>query len=115
LGLLGGVGGAAVGGYVANVGQEQRFEHERATQLRDLRIDTYVRFLRAAEREHNEAPQTEDRIVRSAEAEVALLAPTEAVRQAAGMLAENTLVGDPDDYTPLRNRFIEVAQADLED
>jgi CHASE1-domain containing sensor protein len=51
LGLLGGMAGAAVGGYVANEGQEQRFEHERATQLRDLRTDTYVRFLRAAERE----------------------------------------------------------------
>jgi CHASE1-domain containing sensor protein len=42
LGLLGGMAGAAVGGYVANEGQEQRFEHERATQLRDLRTDTYV-------------------------------------------------------------------------
>jgi hypothetical protein len=31
LGLLGGMAGAAVGGYVANQGQEQRFEHERET------------------------------------------------------------------------------------
>ena len=51
LGLLGGIGGAAVGGYVANKGQEQQFEEERAARIRDERLDTYVRFLRAAENE----------------------------------------------------------------
>ena len=37
LGLLGGIGGAAVGGYVANKGQGQRFEEERAARIRDVR------------------------------------------------------------------------------
>jgi CHASE1-domain containing sensor protein len=114
LGLLGGMAGAAVGGYVANEGQEQRFEHERATELRDLRTDTYVSFLRAAEREHTQAPQTDDRIVRTAEAEVALVAPA-SVRRAAALLTENALEFTTEkDYARLRDRFIDVAQAEID-
>jgi CHASE1-domain containing sensor protein len=114
LGLLGGMAGAAVGGYVANEGQEQRFEHERATQLRDLRTDTYVRFLRAAEREHTRAPETDDRIVRTAEAEVALVAPA-SVRRAAALLTENALEFSTEkDYVRLRDRFIDLAQAEID-
>ena len=113
LGLLGGMGGAAVGGYVANKGQEQRFEHERATQLQDLRTDTYVKFLRAAQTEHDAAVRTEDRIVRTADAEVALVAPNTAVREAAAMLTTGTLEGgyNPEEYTRLREKFIELAQS----
>lgn len=41
LGVLGGVGGALVGGYLANQGAEQRFEQERAAQVEDQRIEAY--------------------------------------------------------------------------
>src|SRR5829696_4917095 len=58
LGLLGGMGGAAVGGYIANRGEQQRFEHEPAAEIRDLRLDTYVMLLRAAEREHAQPVET---------------------------------------------------------
>jgi len=115
LGLLGGMAGAAVGGYVANEGQEQRFEHERATELRDLRIDTYVKFLRAAEGEHNRPVETQDVIVRTASAEVSLVARDPAIRDAASKLTEEALFGNSEaTYTGLRNDFIELAQADLE-
>jgi hypothetical protein len=114
LGLLGAMGGAAVGGYVANQGQEQRFEHERATELRDLRIDTYVRFLRAAEREHFEPVETGDLVVRTAEAEVSLVAPSAAIREAASRFTENALNFTTErDYTRLRDEFVDLAQAEL--
>lgn len=117
LGLLGGVAGAAVGGYIANQGQERRFEHERATEIRDRRIDTYVKFVRAVEDERFNAPTTDDRIIRSAEAEVALVASGPALRQAASRLAEYVLFGDVNDeeeYTRRANAFLDVAHADVE-
>jgi len=115
LGLLGGVGGAAVGGYVANQGQERRFEHEQATELRDRRMETYVQFVRAVEDEHFNAPTTDDRVVRTAEAEVALIASGPAVRRAASRLVEHTLFGDDEDvYTRRANAFLDIAHDEIE-
>jgi hypothetical protein len=48
VGLIGGVGGAYVGGEVANKGQEQQFENQRTAELQDLLIATYARYLRDA-------------------------------------------------------------------
>jgi len=81
--------------------------------MRDLRIDTYVKFLRAAQAEHNHRP-TEDRLLRTVDAEVALVAPNIAVRQAAAMLTDNALNYERDaEYTRLRDRFIDLANAEL--
>jgi CHASE1-domain containing sensor protein len=114
LGLLGGMAGAAVGGYVANQGQEQRFEHERETELRDLRIDTYVKFLRAAERERFQPVETDDRVVRTAEAEVYLVAPNEAIREAAADFANEALNFVTEaKYTRRREAFVDLAQAEI--
>jgi len=117
LGLLGGVGGAAVGGFVANEGQERRFEHERAAETRDRRMETYVKFVRAVEDEHFNAPATDDRIVRTAEAEVALVASGPAVRQAASRLADYVVFGGEDneeEYTRRANEFLDAAHAEIE-
>ena len=115
LGLLGGMGGAAVGGYIANQGEQQRFEHERAAEIRDLRLDTYVMLLRAAERERAQPVDTDDLVVHTAEAEVALVAPTVAIREAASRFAVNALNATTDeDYARLRDEFIRLAQAELE-
>jgi hypothetical protein len=111
LGLLGGIAGAAVGGYVANQGEEQRFEDEREAEIRDLRIDTYVGFLGAVEREHINY-RTEDSAMLTAESEVALVAPNAAVREAASALIESTVEGT-EDYPRLRNEFIDLAQAEI--
>jgi hypothetical protein len=116
LGVLGGVAGAAVGGYVANKGQEQRFAEERAARIRDLRIQTYVTFLRAAENEHSNAPRVEDAIVLTADAEVALVARSAALRRAAAMLTESALFFDPErdiEYTQARERFVELAHEEI--
>jgi hypothetical protein len=48
VGLIGGVGGAYVGGEVANRGQEQQFENQRTAELQDLLIGAYARYLRDA-------------------------------------------------------------------
>ena len=49
-----------MGGYVANKGQEQRLDAERASRMLDQRIDAYFKFLRAAENEADEAGTTPD-------------------------------------------------------
>jgi len=117
LGLLGGVAGAAVGGYIANQGQEQRFEEERAARIRDLRVDTYVRFLRAVEDEHSNASKMPDSIFLAAGAEVALLAGGDELRQAAAALTDEVVNYDPEqeeDYTEARDSFIELAHSEIE-
>jgi hypothetical protein len=115
LGLLGGLGGAAVGGYVANKGQEQRFEHERATRIRDLRIDAYVNLLRAAENERSNAPRVPDSVLLTAEAEVELVARSDALREAASLLTGQALYYEVEtEYRKVRNRFIDLAQAEIE-
>jgi hypothetical protein len=111
LGILGGMGGAAVGGYVANEGQEQRFKQEQATQIRNLRIATYVKFLRATQNELD-GEGVDDRIVRSAEAEVVLVAPG-AVRKAAATLTDEAIEDHEEEYNEARERFIDMAQAEI--
>ncbi len=114
LGLLGGMGGAAVGGYVANKGQEQRFQNEQSTRLRDLRTETYVKFLRAAQTERDDGPDTGDPIVRTAEAEVALVAGSAVRRAAAALLTQALNAETEPDYRRSRTHFIEEAQAELD-
>ena len=45
VGVLGGMGGALVGGYISNQGQEQQFENQREAARDDLRQDAYANFL----------------------------------------------------------------------
>jgi hypothetical protein len=49
LGVLGGIGGAFIGGNLANEGAERRFESERAAAIQDVRRDAYANFLGSAE------------------------------------------------------------------
>jgi hypothetical protein len=115
LGLLGGIGGAAVGGYVANKGQEQQFEEERAARIRDVRLQTYVSFLRAAENEHSNAREVSDGVVRTAEAEVALVARSTALRGAAARLTDAALFYSVErQFTEARDSFIELAHSEIE-
>lgn len=114
LGILGGVAGAAVGGYVANKGQEQRFEEERATRIRELRIAAYGSFLRAAENEHSNAAEIPDAAVLAASAEVALVAGNAPLRRAAAALTESALTFETEtEYTEARDRFLELANDEI--
>jgi len=49
VGVVGGVGGAWIGGVVANEGQEHQSQSERAAAIQDLRIDTYGDYLASAD------------------------------------------------------------------
>jgi hypothetical protein len=137
LGVLGGVGGAFVGGSVANSGQSQQFQSEREAQKEDLRLATYSKYVGAvdvfivkvnlagqrfgftetAAAEINEFVQQEALDVFSAAAAVELLADTD-VRSAAETLrnALTSFEGEPDwDYwNDLRSDFIEQARIDVE-
>ena len=117
LGLLGGVAGAAVGGYIANKGQEQQFRQERAERIRDLRMDTYAKFLRAAENEKVNGPRVADSIGATAELEVELVARTDALRRAAVQFAQRAMNwdgGDDSEYLETRSAFIELAHGEIE-
>jgi len=49
VGVLGGVGGAYIGGVVANEGQERQSQKERTAAMQDLRRDAYGDFLGMAQ------------------------------------------------------------------
>jgi hypothetical protein len=49
VGVLGGLGGALVGGFLANQGQAEGFKRERAAARQDVRIDAYADYLGKAE------------------------------------------------------------------
>ena len=49
VGVLGAIAGAVVGGSVANSGQQQGFERERAAAIQDLRRETYGEYLGTAQ------------------------------------------------------------------
>jgi hypothetical protein len=117
LGVLGGVAGAAVGGYVANKGQEQRLEAERDSRMLDQRLDAYVRFLRAVENEASDAVAYDDAIFKTAAAEVELVARNAALGRAARRLKDGVTDYDdenPGEYAQARRKFIELANADVE-
>ena len=116
LGLVGGVAGAAIGGLVANQGQAQRLEAERAARLRDLRINTYIGFLRAAENEHTQAAEFEDALVETAAAEVALVAGSGALRDAAVSLRDHVVPERTPvpEYRRARDTFVGLANEEIE-
>jgi hypothetical protein len=88
VGVLGGMGGAFIGGYVANEGQEQRFDREQDVRREDLRRTTYADFLLAAAAV-NQGPGSDEQIARadSAEATVQLFADR-AISEAASALTD---------------------------
>lgn len=49
VGVLGGVGGAIVGGVLANSGQEEAFLRERKAHEKDLRLATYSTYVSAVD------------------------------------------------------------------
>ena len=85
VGLLGGMGGAYIGGSVANEGQQQRFENEQEARMQDLRRNTYADFLQEAAGVNSGAIKSfED--LDAAEAKVEFFANTE-IRETALALA----------------------------
>jgi hypothetical protein len=128
VGVLGGVGGALIGGYVANQGQQQRFKSERAAAIQDLRIETYGALLGTGQEVtivfEPGVPDAEKReaLVRlfAAEARVALVAETPAVADAARAVREaltapasTPIQKQIDDYVQAANKFLSVARQEI--
>jgi hypothetical protein len=124
VGLLGGMGGAYVGGSVANEGQQQRFENEQEAETRDLRVDAYADLLKACEAAffiEGEAlgpVQTSQRVadLRAAQARASLVTSSTEVREAAGELGPNGggcgMVEEPR-HISLEESFIDAAQPEV--
>ena len=112
VGVLGGMGGAFIGGYVANKGEQQRFNEEQIAQTKNFRRDTFVKFLSAAERLRFEGG-TEEKLL-AAEEQVSLLSPSNEVRKAAQEVSQaarvSTRGANDTKYRRTRDRFIELAQ-----
>jgi hypothetical protein len=128
VGVLGGIGGALIGGYVANQGQQQRFDSERAAAIQDLRIDAYGALLGTGQEVtivfESDAPDAETRaaLVRlfAAEARVALIAQTSkvadaarAVREALTQPSSAPVQKQIDDYVQAANTFLVVAREEI--
>jgi len=133
VGVLGGVGGAIVGGSLANAAEETRLESEREAAIVDLRRATYAKWVGAAdayaftnlaaaelftEGEEVEAvkfvaPQLLDFF--TADAAVDLIAKT-ALADATDEMEEKLGEGpvDEETYNMLRNRFIQLAREEIE-
>jgi hypothetical protein len=130
VGVVGGVGGAWVGGGVANEGQQQRSQSERAAAIQDLRIEVYGDFLGTAQEVwasvdtgRREAVQGAKARLFAAEGRVVLVHENEGVREAAVRLRQVLDSSRPtseqqrkqrtQDYAEAANTFREVARDDI--
>lgn len=126
LGVLGGITGAFIGGYLANEGAESRFKSERAGAEQDLRRDTYGTYLGTSQElwaeylrdDGSEAAQDaiEAAGVRLfvAQARVRLVAKNDEVEDAAQRLREILVDTEGEDYGDTESEFRELA-TDLEE
>jgi hypothetical protein len=120
VGVLGGIGGAYIGGSLANRGQQQEFKNERKAAIEDVRRATYANYLQVADdlvtqlqvARGDLAPEKVVPLVRAAAA-VDILAHNADVRDAADDLRQAVADGNIDQYDALRNRFIKVAHHEI--
>lgn len=120
LGVLGGVGGALAGGWVANEGQDKRFDRERAAAIQDLRFQTYAKYLQTVDRVEAKIAVGKDGtadyvVLKAAEAGVSLLANSD-LRRAVERMGDSLSrynPGDEREYRAARSGFITVAQHEI--
>jgi hypothetical protein len=131
VGVLGGMGGALIGGWIANTGQKQQFDAERRARTEDLRRETYVQYLQKVDALvvviNVKVPATElarrsEEIARayaqakSAQGQVQLVAP-KPVRHAAERLIDTVETGeesvDESRYDRARSAFVTAARFQL--
>jgi hypothetical protein len=121
VGLIGGVGGAYIGGVVAIQEQQERFENEQRTETRNLRINAYVDLLKACETAfYLDGAQTEtnQRVgdLRAAQARASLMTSSNEVEEAAGELGPNEKacgIVDENQHTLAQRRFVDAAKPEV--
>jgi hypothetical protein len=133
IGVAGGVGGALVGAFAANKGQEEGFKRERLAATQDLRTEAYGTFFGTAEEvgvvlQSDDAPNAEIRAafrkLNSAKARVFLVADDPGVGPAAFAAAKALETANDASnqkkqqrmrvYYKKRDRFLEVARDEME-
>ena len=121
VGLVGGVGGAYVGGSVANEGQEEQFENQRTAQIQDLVIETYASYLRTTAGTwvaiQADSPDAEKRVSETLAAlgvvEFETTDAPEVGDVANQLLRAATKPADESEFRAAQLRFIEVAANSL--
>jgi hypothetical protein len=115
VGIVGGVGGAYVGGSVANKGQEEQFDNQREADVQDLLIDTYTNYLQTTSRlwvarqnRFSNAEQLESEAL-AAESQVEFDTP-ELEDVARGLLDAAREPASEEVYLSARKEFIQVAE-----
>jgi len=121
VGLAGGIAGAAIGGSIANEGQEKLFKNERVADLNNLLNETYSRYLRTAATAYvhrTGGGVSRKQLIRiqgdveGGAAEVVLLTNVPAVEETAEALEKAVVDGvDFKTYRNARDGFIEAADA----
>jgi len=114
VGLLGGVGGAYIGGVVAIKEQQERFENEQRTETRNLRINAYVDLLMACETTFDTGQRVGD--LRAAQARASLMTSSNEVQKAADALGPvDGACGDIDDdeHVSAQQRFVDAAKPEV--
>jgi hypothetical protein len=132
IGVLGGMGGALIGGYVANQGQEQQFNAEREAARQDVRREIYATYLQAAdsllakwdlrqnagaldtEAQQNKFLEAEAIPLLRAEAAVDLVAEHEVQNAAKAIVdAFDRGISEESEWVALRKNFVEVAHREI--
>jgi hypothetical protein len=120
VGVLGGIGGAYIGGTMANRGQEQEFKNQRKAAIEDVRRATYATYLQVADDlvaqlqiAEGKLPATKVVPLVRAAAAVDLLARSADVQDAADVIRQTVANGTIDRYDTLRKRFLKVAHEDI--
>ena len=122
VGVIGGVGGAAIGGALANEGQEKQSQSERAAAIQDLRIDTYGEYLGSAEKtfgglQLNVSEDERNKAILqlvAIRARVVLVAEEpEVMRQRAEAITEAVENVDLDAYNNAAQEYLAAARADI--
>jgi hypothetical protein len=125
LGVLGGMGGALIGGYISNQGQEQQFDNQREAAKDDLRQGAYANFLQEGygyllqvQLRAQGVPVTDEELkarsqaLAGAEAAVALFGNTE-LAAVADQLLNDLVVEDVDDAQTHLEDFRDLAKEDI--
>ncbi len=129
VGLLGGVGGAAIGGSIANNGQQDRLSQERQTHLEDVLIETFSKYVGTAgnayvQLQGGPPENIKGRVVgevEAAEAQVEFVTSVPEVSDTAlalekllSDLANDGTVVTYEDYKTARDKFIATAGSSIQ-
>ena len=123
VGVIGGLGGALIGGCVANQGQQEQFENERQAALVDMRREVYATYLQAvdafiqvagaAETDEERKELIDEEVEALTAAAAAELVAEDDLRKVVQGIDKAIQAGDVDEFEELRTDFIKRAHEDI--